>query len=34
VVAVTLNRPDLNHAYNGEMILGLIETFGVLAADA
>jgi methylglutaconyl-CoA hydratase len=33
VATVTLNRPDVNNAYNGEMILGLIETFGALAAD-
>jgi methylglutaconyl-CoA hydratase len=34
VATVTLNRPDANNAYNGEMILGLIETFGALAANA
>jgi methylglutaconyl-CoA hydratase len=34
VATVTLNRPDVNNAYNGEMILGLIEAFGALAADA
>jgi methylglutaconyl-CoA hydratase len=28
-----LNRPGVNNAYNGEMILGLIEAFGALAAD-
>jgi methylglutaconyl-CoA hydratase len=33
VATVTLNRPDVNNAYNGEMILGLIDTFGALAAD-
>jgi methylglutaconyl-CoA hydratase len=34
VATVTLNRPDVNNAYNGEMIVGLIDTFGALAADA
>ncbi len=34
VATVTLNRPDVNNAYNGEMILGLIEAFRALAGDA
>jgi len=33
VATVTLNRPDVNNAYNGELILGLIDTFGALGAD-
>ncbi|HTY53561.1 MAG TPA: enoyl-CoA hydratase-related protein [Candidatus Binataceae bacterium] len=33
VATVTLNRPDVNNAYNGELVLGLIETFTALAAD-
>jgi methylglutaconyl-CoA hydratase len=33
VATVTLNRPEVNNAYNGEMILGLIDAFGALAAD-
>jgi methylglutaconyl-CoA hydratase len=34
VATVTLNRPDVNNAYNGELILGLIDAFRALAADA
>ena len=33
VATVTLNRPEVNNAYNGELILALIETFGRLGAD-
>ena len=33
VATVTLNRPEVNNAYNGELILALIESFGSLAAD-
>ena len=33
VATVTLNRPEVNNAYNGELILALIEAFGSLAAD-
>lgn len=34
VATVTINRPEVNNAYNGEMIQALIDTFGMLAADA
>ena len=34
VATVTLNRPEVNNAYNGDMILGLIEAFGKLGADS
>jgi len=33
VAAVTLNRPRVNNAYNGELIDALIDTFDRLAAD-
>lgn len=33
VATVTFNRPEVNNAYNGEVIIGLIETFGRLAKD-
>ncbi|MGE4221231.1 MAG: enoyl-CoA hydratase-related protein [Alphaproteobacteria bacterium] len=33
VGTVTLNRPEVNNAYNGDVILGLIDAFGRLAAD-
>ena len=34
VATVTLNRPEVNNAYNGDMILGLIDAFGRLGADS
>lgn len=34
VATVTFNRPQVNNAYNADVILGLIETFGRLATDA
>jgi methylglutaconyl-CoA hydratase len=34
VATVTLNRPDVNNAYNGELILGLMDSFRTLAADS
>lgn len=33
VATVTFNRPQVNNAYNSDVILGLIEIFGKLAAD-
>jgi len=33
VATVTFNRPRVNNAYNSEVIVGLLETFGRLAAD-
>jgi methylglutaconyl-CoA hydratase len=33
VAAVTLNRPDVNNAYNGALIDALIDTFAGLAGD-
>lgn len=33
VATVRLNRPDVNNAYNGEMIAALIEGIGVLSKD-
>jgi methylglutaconyl-CoA hydratase len=33
VATLTFNRPEVNNAYNGDVILGLIETFGRLAGD-
>lgn len=33
VATVTINRPDVNNAYNGEMIEQLLETFGRLAVE-
>lgn len=33
VATVTLNRPEVNNAYNGDLILGLIEAFRALGAD-
>ncbi len=33
VATVILNRPDVNNAYNGDLILGLIDAFGALGAD-
>ena len=33
VATVTLNRPHVNNAYNGDMILGLIDAFQKLGAD-
>ena len=33
VATVTLNRPEVNNAYDGELILALIETFGRLGGD-
>src|SRR3546814_12296067 len=33
VATVTLNRPAVNNAYNGEMILGLIDAFQKFGAD-
>ena len=33
VATVTFNRPQVNNAYNSDVILGLIEIFGRLAAD-
>ena len=33
VATVTLNRPTLNNAYNADMLQGLIDTCGRLAAD-
>jgi len=34
IATVTFNRPKVNNAYNADVILGLIEIFGRLAADA
>ena len=34
VATVTLNRPDVNNAYNGEVVDALLDTFGRLASDA
>jgi len=34
VATVTFNRPQVNNAYNADVIVGLIEIFGRLAADA
>lgn len=34
VATVTLNRPERNNAYNGDVIGGLLEAFGRLGADA
>ncbi len=34
VATVMLNRPDVNNAYNGQMILELIDAFRALGADA
>lgn len=34
VATVTLNRPEVNNAYDGELILALIDAFGRLGADA
>ena len=33
VATVTLNRPQVNNAYNGDMIATLLDAFGALAAD-
>src|SRR5690606_30730729 len=33
VATVTLNRPEVNNAYNGELILGLIDAFTRLGRD-
>ncbi len=33
VATVTINRPDVNNAYNGDVIQGLIDAFGDCAAD-
>jgi len=33
VATVTFNRPQVNNAYNADVILGLIEIFGGLATD-
>src|SRR3546814_20575099 len=33
VATVTFNRPQVNNAYNSDVILGLIDIFGKLAAD-
>lgn len=33
VATVTLNRPDVNNAYNSELVLGLIDAFRALGAD-
>src|SRR3546814_18126648 len=33
VATVTFNRPQVNNAYNSDVILGLIEIFGRLATD-
>lgn len=33
VATVTLNRPSVNNAYNDELINGLLDAFGALAAD-
>ncbi|MGI9383547.1 MAG: enoyl-CoA hydratase-related protein [Methyloligellaceae bacterium] len=34
VATIRLNRPEVNNAYDGAMIQGLIEAFGALGADA
>ena len=34
VATVTLNRPDRNNAYNGDVIQGLIDAFTALGADS
>jgi methylglutaconyl-CoA hydratase len=34
VATVTFNRPQVNNAYNADVILGLIDIFGRLAGDA
>ena len=33
VATVTLNRPEVNNAYNAEVVAALLETFGALADD-
>ena len=33
VATVTLNRPERNNAYNGDVIGGLLEAFGQLGGD-
>ncbi len=33
VATVTINRPEVNNAYDGDVILGLIDAFGRLAGD-
>src|SRR3546814_3488571 len=33
VATVTLNRPQVHNAYNGEVVIALTEAFGRLAAD-
>lgn len=33
VATVTINRPHVNNAYNGEMIQGLLDAFGTLGSD-
>lgn len=34
VATVTLNRPEVNNAYNAGVVQALLDTFGTLAADA
>jgi methylglutaconyl-CoA hydratase len=34
IASVTLNRPDVNNAYNGAMIEGLLDAFSACARDA
>ena len=33
VATVTINRPEVNNAYNGDVIQGLLDAFGACAAD-
>lgn len=33
IATVTLNRPEVNNAYNGALVQGLLDTFGQLAQD-
>lgn len=34
VATVTINRPDVNNAYNGDMIQAMLAAFGEIAADS
>ena len=34
VATVTINRPDVNNAYNSDMIQAMLSAFGEIAADS
>ena len=34
VATVTINRADVNNAYNGDMIQQMLQAFGAIAAEA